>query len=381
MPSAGGPQLPLPARSRLDPPQAASHRRPCCCSETAFTASQRDGPSKIRMPRSKSSFFRAKQSNRPKLCRQTSVAGEGIKRAWQGLVKLNLSMKELKKEGSRMSELSRAPSGTLAFFKPEIVHRVRLRNAAKTSFRVRCWLMLTYPRLSRLGALWTWFLVLTMLTSYVLMILVSQQETQGLTSGQFALEAVIAADWAWRIVLAMSLDILPRLRAWLNARGFRIASRVAPMQSPSLFEVAADAPLRMGVATLSFLVIDGVSLTPFFLNLSGLCINASTSVGARIDMNESIGITDTGRALLSTLRLLRLLSLARYFWGATILIDALQRSQKALTVPFFFLMLMCMFGSAVIYTLELAANVPDDEGLHSSTHAQHPCSSSRVASS
>ena len=66
---------------------------------------------------------------------------------------------------------------------------------------------------------------------------------------------------------------------------------------------------------------------------------ASRSFHRHIDM-LSLGIAYKARALLSTLRLLRLVSLARYFWGATILVDALQRSQKALTVPFFFLMLM-----------------------------------------
>ena len=54
--------------------------------------------------------------------------------------------------------------------------------------------------------------------------------------------------------LAASLDVIPRLRSVLTGHG-----RVQPAP-PSAFEVAADAPLRMGATTLGFLVCDGVSL-------------------------------------------------------------------------------------------------------------------------
>ena len=78
----------------------------------------------------------------------------GIRGAWsamgnnlKNLAKLNLSTKDLVHMSSRVSEFTAHPENTIIFFRPSVVTRVRLKNASKSSWRVRCWLMLTEPDL------------------------------------------------------------------------------------------------------------------------------------------------------------------------------------------------------------------------------------------
>jgi hypothetical protein len=65
--------------------------------------------------------------------------------------------------------------------------------------------------------------------------------------------------------------------------------------------------------------------------------------------------------------------------GAAILIDALQRSAKELTIPFVFLMLICLLGAAVIHTLEIVSgtDIEDNAGVYSSARA-HTCPAPRT---
>lgn len=153
--------------------------------------------------------------------RSSSLVGgtlQRLKGACEDLVRTPTSHKQLIQSGRRMSRRSTkgscsdATGDTLTFFKPNVVQRVRLMHAAHSSWMVRSWLALD-SRASRIGALWTQMITVIMLASYGVYAARSTTTDSGLHRAQFGLEAVIACDWLFRVMLAFQLDIVPRVRA------------------------------------------------------------------------------------------------------------------------------------------------------------------------
>jgi hypothetical protein len=242
------------------------------------------------------------------------TAWRNVRHHLDSLTNLNLSSREMLRSRRdvgprRRRRSSTVPSdgfgATLHFFRPAVVQRVRLAHASKSSRRVRCWLMLNEPDSSMLGWLWTQVLISVVLGSYVVYAVrtttADGDENAQLQRTQFALEMVIALDWMFRMMLAASLDLMPRVRAVQQGRTSVLRNSVAE-GSVSQLEMAAGAPLRMGTAALVFLVCDGMSLAPFALNLISLC--ASGQLQGHFD------VSGTALAVLSMMRVLRLVSLA-----------------------------------------------------------------------
>lgn len=216
-------------------------------------------------------------------------------------------------------------------FDVSVVRRVRMAHLARRDWRVRVLLLLEEPASSCVAQAWAWVLAALVLTSCGLLLLLTsslaEDQTRHLIAVDRACSVTICADWALRAVLYLSLAIR------------------SPMSSEGSFSFSGAGGAKEvlgGGRNLIWLLVDMVASSPLIIFAIqwpstdvqlGLCARAACE-------------------LVASLRLCRLISIARHSNGSHILVDVLSESIPTLMVPFYMLCVSSLFFGVSLHYLE-----------------------------